>query len=183
MALHWWVKDATPADQVALVDLASDRVWLMRMAEVRALAQQHSSGQHHLIMVVEQQERSKHSRYLVQHFDEFLIDERTSTRARPEIAGTESSAGLDDSVSALEGEARSRMVRLRCEVAGCRFDFEAVYGAIGAGYAHVHHLRPLSEAEMPVKTTLADLAVVCANCHAMIHLGGACRPLADLIPQ
>ena len=30
----------------------------------------------------------------------------------------------------------------RCYV--CGFDFEAVYGEIGAGYIHVHHLTPLS---------------------------------------
>jgi hypothetical protein len=29
---------------------------------------------------------------------------------------------------------------------------------------------------------LKDLAVVCANCHVMIHMGGKCRPLAGLIP-
>jgi hypothetical protein len=207
MALHWWIKDATPADHVALVDLASDRVWLMKIEEVRALAQQHSGGQHHLIMVVERQERSRHARYLVEHFDEFLVDQGVSTEARAEITGTEPSAGLDESVTGLEGEVRSRMVRhrfrerelreaklaeakrrdpngrLRCEVPGCGFDFEAVYGAIGAGYAQVHHLRPLGEAMTPVKTTLGDLAVVCANCHAMIHLGGGCRPLADLIAE
>jgi hypothetical protein len=205
MALHWWIKDATPADQVAFVDLSSDRVWLLKMEEVRALAQQHSSNQHHLIMVVEPQERSKHARYLVKHFDEFLIDGGTSAGTRPEIARMEPSAGLDDSIAALEGEVRSRMVRhrfrerelreaklaeakrrdpdgrLRCAVPGCGFDFQAVYGALGVGYAQVHHLRPLSEAVAPVKTTLGDLAVVCANCHAMIHVGGGCRPLPGLI--
>ncbi|WP_422110022.1 hypothetical protein [Bradyrhizobium elkanii] len=28
---------------------------------------------------------------------------------------------------------------------------------------------------------LKDLAIVCANCHAMIHTGGQCRPLEGLI--
>lgn len=73
--------------------------------------------------------------------------------------------------------------RLRCEVPGCGFDFEAVYGPIGAGFAQVHHLRPLAASASPVSTTLADLAVVCANCHAMIHRGGECRPLEGLIPS
>jgi 5-methylcytosine-specific restriction endonuclease McrA len=205
MALHWLIKDAVPADQIALVDLASHRVWLMTIEEVRTLAQQHSGGQHHLIMVVERQERSKHARYLVEHFDEFLLDNKKSAGTRPAIARTEPGAGLDESIAAVEGELRSRMVRhrvrerelreaklaeakrrnadgrLRCEVPGCGFDFEAIYGPIGVGYAQVHHLRPLSEAVAPVKTTLNDLAVVCANCHAMIHIGGVCRSLADLI--
>jgi hypothetical protein len=70
---------------------------------------------------------------------------------------------------------RNRDGRLRCEVPGCGFDFEEVYGEIGHGFAHVHHLKPLTERASPAVTELADLAVVCANCHAMIHVGGACR--------
>lgn len=72
--------------------------------------------------------------------------------------------------------------RLRCEVPGCGFDFEAVYGSIGVGFAHVHHLRPLAEEFATTVTTLQDLAVVCANCHSIIHRGGECRTLETLIP-
>ena len=71
--------------------------------------------------------------------------------------------------------------RLRCEVPRCGFDFEAVYGSTGAGYAHVHHLKPLASRTAPERTRLADLAVVCANCHAMIHRFGASRPLKGLL--
>lgn len=71
--------------------------------------------------------------------------------------------------------------RLRCEVPGCAFDFEATYGPIGKGYAQVHHLRPLGDSDEAVETTLEDLAVVCANCHAMIHRGGATRSIGRLI--
>lgn len=71
--------------------------------------------------------------------------------------------------------------RLKCEVPGCGFDFEVVYGELGRDYAQVHHLRPLADRTTPTETKLADLAVVCANCHAMIHRGGKCRALADLI--
>jgi predicted HNH restriction endonuclease len=71
--------------------------------------------------------------------------------------------------------------RLQCEVPGCGFDFEAVYGRIGRGYAHVHHRHPLSQRRSPTRTRLSDLAVVCANCHAMIHQGGECRALENLI--
>jgi 5-methylcytosine-specific restriction protein A len=71
--------------------------------------------------------------------------------------------------------------RLRCEVPGCGFDFEEIYGALGRNYAHVHHTRPLADFDGPVLVTLADLAVVCANCHAMVHRGGECRPLHSLI--
>jgi predicted HNH restriction endonuclease len=63
----------------------------------------------------------------------------------------------------------------------CGFDFERAYGELGRGYAHVHHKRPLSERDGDEVTRLEDLAVVCANCHAMIHLGNQCRPLDALI--
>jgi 5-methylcytosine-specific restriction protein A len=62
---------------------------------------------------------------------------------------------------------------LRCAVPGCGFDFKARYGKLGEGYADAP-----SEG---TKTSLKDLAVVCANCHAMIHVGGECRPLGGLI--
>jgi 5-methylcytosine-specific restriction protein A len=59
--------------------------------------------------------------------------------------------------------------RLACEV--CAFDFEAVYGRHGAGYIECHHTIPLAQ-ETTVRTTrLGDLAVVCSNCHRMLHRG------------
>jgi len=57
----------------------------------------------------------------------------------------------------------------RCQV--CGFSFEAVYGPWGRGFAIVHHLRMLADdAESQRETDpRTDLAVVCANCHCMIH--------------
>ena len=72
--------------------------------------------------------------------------------------------------------------RLKCEVPGCDFDFEAIYDDLGRDYAQVHHLKPLGDRTTPSQTRLSDLAVVCANCHAMIHRGGKCRSLDSLIP-
>ena len=78
---------------------------------------------------------------------------------------------------------RSGDGHLRCEVPGCGFDFFAVYGEIGKRYAHVHHLTPLGAPVGPRMTRLGDLAIVCANCHSMIHQGNQCRPLEGLIPS
>jgi 5-methylcytosine-specific restriction endonuclease McrA len=72
--------------------------------------------------------------------------------------------------------------RLVCQVPGCGFDFSRVYGELGVGYAQVHHLHPLGRSTEPRETSLTDLAIVCANCHAMIHRGGDCRNLSALIP-
>jgi 5-methylcytosine-specific restriction protein A len=68
--------------------------------------------------------------------------------------------------------------RLLCEVRKCGFDFKEQYGSLGDGYAHVHHLMPLSRAPWRGREVrLSDLAIVCANCHAMIYLNGESRPL------
>lgn len=58
--------------------------------------------------------------------------------------------------------------RVHCEI--CRFDFEAVYGERGRGFIEVHHMVPLHKSG-PTKTKLADLILVCPNCHRMIHWG------------
>lgn len=57
--------------------------------------------------------------------------------------------------------------KLECEA--CGFDFEAVYGSLGHGYAECHHTIPLAALGESAKTRLADLSIVCANCHRMIH--------------
>ncbi|MFB7983260.1 HNH endonuclease [Streptomyces vinaceus] len=56
--------------------------------------------------------------------------------------------------------------RLTCEA--CGFDFEQVYGDRGAGYIECHHVVPLHEAGEG-RTKLSDLALICSNCHRMIH--------------
>jgi 5-methylcytosine-specific restriction protein A len=59
--------------------------------------------------------------------------------------------------------------KLECEV--CGFDSQAVYGDLGHGFAECHHIKPLAELEPGQRTRLADLAIVCANCHRMLHRG------------
>jgi 5-methylcytosine-specific restriction protein A len=59
---------------------------------------------------------------------------------------------------------------LACEV--CAFDFASQYGDHGVGYAEVHHIKPVSQLSKGEKTRLVDLAVVCANCHRMLHRKG-----------
>jgi len=52
----------------------------------------------------------------------------------------------------------------------CGFNFEKMFGEIGKGFIHVHHLRPLSEIDEAHEIDpIRDLRPVCANCHAMLH--------------
>lgn len=55
-----------------------------------------------------------------------------------------------------------------CEV--CTFNFQTTYGPRGQDYIDVHHVLPL-HASGPTTTYLKDLALLCANCHRMIHRG------------
>lgn len=59
----------------------------------------------------------------------------------------------------------------RCEA--CGFDFHATYGERGVGFIECHHTKPVSELAGKEPTKLADLVLLCANCHRMIH---AVRP-------
>jgi 5-methylcytosine-specific restriction protein A len=56
----------------------------------------------------------------------------------------------------------------KCLVCGC--DFGAIYGEVGKGFIHVHHVVPISsigkEYQLNVDT---DLVPVCPNCHYMMH--------------
>jgi len=57
--------------------------------------------------------------------------------------------------------------KLECEV--CQFDFFKAYGDLGKGFIECHHISPLHLLDATQKTTLDDLALVCANCHRMLH--------------
>lgn len=56
---------------------------------------------------------------------------------------------------------------LRCEV--CKFSFFETYGEIGVGFIEAHHLKALSQSASDIKTTKNDIALVCSNCHRMLH--------------
>lgn len=52
----------------------------------------------------------------------------------------------------------------------CGFDFEKIYGEIGKGVIHVHHLKPLAEIGKEYQIDpINDLRPVCPNCHLIIH--------------
>jgi 5-methylcytosine-specific restriction endonuclease McrA len=67
---------------------------------------------------------------------------------------------------------------LVCEV--CGFDFHATYGALGYGFAECHHRVPLSELAESNTTKLEDLAIVCENCHRMLHKARPWKTIEEL---
>lgn len=64
--------------------------------------------------------------------------------------------------------------QLACEA--CGFKFEDAYGELGKDYCEVHHREPLADSDNS-KNTLRDLAILCSNCHRMIH---KTRPLMSV---
>lgn len=65
--------------------------------------------------------------------------------------------------------------RLYCEA--CFFDFACTYPRHGDGFIECHHVKPLSELRPGEETTLSDLALLCSNCHRMVHYR---RPWLDM---
>lgn len=66
--------------------------------------------------------------------------------------------------------------------AACGFSFEQTYGEIGLDFIPVHHLVPVSQLGSGYELDpLTDLIPLCANCHAMAHVGvGTPRTVAEL---
>ncbi|MFT5725906.1 MAG: hypothetical protein ACI8PB_000022 [Desulforhopalus sp.] len=56
---------------------------------------------------------------------------------------------------------------LSCEA--CGFDFYKIYGERGYGFIECHHNKPVSEMDGESDVLLADLSLLCSNCHRMIH--------------
>jgi hypothetical protein len=128
-----------------------------------------------------------------------------SSKTRP--GQTRELEDLDPELSAFEGKLRPLFLRhrhrearlraakirqalcagnghLRCEVPRCGFDFFVAYGKIGRRYAVVHHKRELATLDSKgAQVSLDELAIVCANCHAMIHRGGHCWALDEVKPR
>ena len=67
---------------------------------------------------------------------------------------------------------------LKCDV--CGFDFQRTYGELGARYIEAHHTIPVSVIRGIAKTKINDLALVCSNCHRMLHRGPRLLSVAEL---
>lgn len=107
-----------------------------------------------------------------------LLNEASAALNNPEIEVLSAQEGTAYAVTHLRRERDPKLRRakietvltarkkLECEV--CAFDFARVYGELGEGYIEVHYVRPLHDSG-PVTTRLEDLALLCSNCHRMVH--------------
>jgi 5-methylcytosine-specific restriction protein A len=66
---------------------------------------------------------------------------------------------------------------------GCGIDFAVIYGSFGKNYIEAHHLTPISELPEDVPVSLNpknDFAVLCANCHRMVHRKNGPKTINEL---
>jgi len=70
-------------------------------------------------------------------------------------------------IASKKDQAFKLLGKLACEA--CIFQFENYYGDIGKGFIECHHKTPLANFKVATTTSLDDLALVCSNCHRMLH--------------
>ncbi|NOR56502.1 MAG: restriction endonuclease [Sulfurovum sp.] len=62
---------------------------------------------------------------------------------------------------------KAKYGRLFCQV--CSFDFYVKYGEIGDDFIEGHHTKPVSEFNDSTFSKIEDIALLCSNCHKMVH--------------
>jgi len=90
-----------------------------------------------------------------------------------DVAGYPEGAVMQVRTNRYERDPRNRGLSIaahgvRCAV--CELSFESLYGELGRGYIHVHHVVPVSQVGPDYRVNpVRDLIPVCPNCHSMLH--------------
>lgn len=87
--------------------------------------------------------------------DKLILHERVERRRNKEL------------VSDAKARFKKKHHRMFCEV--CGFDFSDKYGKRGIDFIEAHHRVPIAKLEAGTLLRIKDLAMVCANCHRMLH--------------
>lgn len=99
--------------------------------------------------------------------DGFLEEEEASSVEGRSIQAFQRRYERDPKLRELKlASVRRAGLPIACEA--CEFDFGDFYGEHGEGYIEVHHVIPLHSTGVTT-TRLEDLALLCSNCHRMIH--------------
>lgn len=142
--------------------------------------------------------RNKIARYIRQYAGENWIDRDIDMEAQESDAGAGELDGQAEEyiegakieatmfcqkrnaalVSAAKDCAFKRDGKLQCEV--CGFDYSATYGELGLGYIEAHHKKPVSDLQPNSVLKVGDIALVCGNCHRMIHRRKPCLTVSEL---
>jgi predicted HNH restriction endonuclease len=71
-----------------------------------------------------------------------------------------------------------KTAKLECDV--CSMDFAQKYGERGEGFIEAHHTKPVASLNGKDKTKVRDIALVCSNCHRMLHKGKQLLSVSEL---
>lgn len=98
------------------------------------------------------------------------VDDDAETTEGQEAIGKHKRRERDSKlVKKAKQHALSKFGYLQCEC--CGFVFEEKYGTIGKGFIEAHHVtKPISDMNIQGEpVSIKDLALVCSNCHKMLH--------------
>lgn len=112
-----------------------------------------------------------------------LIDGEAALEAEAQIEGDEPVASSYEDATKLRihkriernpklAKAAKAIHGYNCQV--CGVNFQKLYGDIGKDFIEAHHLEPLSslKGKRIARDPRKDFAVLCSNCHRMIHRSG-----------
>lgn len=118
-------------------------------------------------------EGAKPAQFVFRRADPLAQQAKTDIAAAQVEESGEEGATSTVLVNKYERDAALRAAAVRIHGTACQacgFSFSEVYGERGDGFIEVHHLRSLASYGGPIVVNpRTDLAVVCANCHRMIH--------------
>jgi len=119
--------------------------------------------------------------------NDHLADAETPGTSEDDLEGTERALEAVRLRWHLRAERNPKLAKEAKRIHGsacavCGFEFAGRYGPVGAGFIEAHHLTPFSELQgRPTQLSARDdFAVVCANCHRMIHRRRPPYALADI---
>lgn len=75
-------------------------------------------------------------------------------------------------------QVRRQLGKLACEI--CDLQFDDLPAGLGEACCEIHHGHPLGTMVEETETTLADLHVLCANCHRMLHRTEPLKSVAEM---
>ena len=125
-------------------------------------------------------------------FDLEPIEDGTAETAEvpsvPEDSQTLFDEGREREIRSNRVERSRKLVEKVKEIHGltcqaCGLNFGEVYGEHGEGFIEVHHKVPVAEAAKSGARKVdakADMAVLCSNCHGMVHRGGRLLAIEEL---
>lgn len=104
----------------------------------------------------------------------YVVDEALKSKSPDVLEGRErvkEAVFISKSRNRKIVDEKKRNSNYTCEV--CGFNFEKMYGGIGKKFIVAHHLRPIGiRGEKGEITRQEDIALVCENCHRMLHIRG-----------